>query len=207
MFRGVIVVSFDYRLGPIVEAMFPEGVIPRDAVWNFALDIWMSIFSREVTEDSNQKVYGDLGRLAIISFCENSENYALIALFDDGDGGAVWQLKDALKEVMSRAVEALKKGSRSIDVARSVYDDINGLIAGPRKFPVEVYERFREIYDALGKVLSVLNEVKDDEVKGKLLSTVSELTDKISDLALNLALTWGDRDIISAILRRSEGKS
>ncbi|MEM3750736.1 MAG: hypothetical protein QXO59_07965, partial [Candidatus Jordarchaeales archaeon] len=62
-------------------------------------------------------------------------------------------------------------------------------------------------YDALGKVLSVLNEVKDDEVKGKLLSTVSELTDKISDLALNLALTWGDRDIISAILRRSEGKS
>ncbi|MBS7247035.1 MAG: hypothetical protein QXN15_04180 [Candidatus Jordarchaeales archaeon] len=207
MFRGVIVVSFDYRLGPIVEAMFPEGVIPRDAVWNFALDIWMSIFSREVTEDSNQKVYGDLGRLAIISFCENSENYALIALFDDGDGGAVWQLKDALKEVMSRAVEALKKGSRSIDVARSVYDDINGLIAGPRKFPVEVYERFREIYDALGKVLSVLNEVKDDEVKGKLLSTVSELTDKISDLALNLALTWGDRDIISAILRRAEGKS
>ncbi|MEM3512417.1 MAG: hypothetical protein QXY80_07170, partial [Candidatus Jordarchaeales archaeon] len=140
MFRGVIVVSFDYRLGPIVEAMFPEGVIPGDAVWNFALDIWMSIFSREVTEDSNQKVYGDLGRLAIISFCENSENYALIALFDDGDGGAVWQLKDALKEVMSRAVEALKKGSRSIDVARSVYDDINGLIAGPRKFPVEVYE-------------------------------------------------------------------
>jgi len=207
LFRGVIVVSFDYRLGPIVEAMFPEGVIPRDAVWNFALDIWMSIFSREVTEDSNQKVYGDLGRLAIISFCENSENYALIALFDDGDGGAVWQLKDALKEVMSRAVEALKKGSRSIDVARSVYDDINGLIAGPRKFPVEVYERFREIYDALGKVLSVLNEVKDDEVKGKLLSTVSELTDKISDLALNLALTWGDRDIISAILRRAEGKS
>lgn len=205
MFRGVVVVGFDYRIGPVVEAMFPEGVVPRDSVWNLALDVWMSIFSREITEDSNQKAYGDYGRLAVISFCENGENYALVALFDDDDGGVVWQIKDALKEVMDRAVEKLKKGGRSFDVARSVYEEINGLVAGPRRFPVEVYDGFKRIYDMLGKVLNALNEVKDEEVKGRLVGVVSELADSISDLALNLALTWGDRNIISAILRKSGG--
>lgn len=206
MFRGVIVISFDYRLGPVVEAMFPEGVVSRDNVWNLALDVWMSIFSREITDESDQKVYGDLGKLALVSFCENNENYALVALFDEDDGSTIWQLRDALKEVMGRGVEKLRKGGRSFDVARSVYDEVNGLVAGPRKFPSEVYEGFKAVYDALGEVLKIISDVKEEEVKGRLVGAVSDLTDRISDLALNLALTWGDRDIINAILRRAEGK-
>ncbi len=200
-------VAFDYRLGPVIEAMFPEGVVPKDDAWNLALDVWMSIFSGEISENSNQKVYGELGKLAFISFYENGESYALLALFDDGDGGLVWQLRDELKGIMNRGLEKLRRGGRSIDVAQSLYEEVNGLVVGPRKFPGEVYENFKSIYDVLGEVLKAVNEVGDEEVKGKLVVKLSELTDRISDLALNLALTWGDRDIISAILRRSEGKS
>ncbi|MHA1631655.1 MAG: hypothetical protein ACTSXC_02430 [Candidatus Freyarchaeota archaeon] len=204
MFRGVAVVSFDYRLGPVVEAVFPEGIIPGDKMWDISLDVWMSIFSRKITEENNQKVYGELGKLAYVRFCENNVNYALLALFDSDDGGLVWQLKDELEEVLNRGIEKLKKGVDSHSIARELYDQINGLVVGPKKFPSEVYESFKAVYDALSGVLKIVDEVGEAEVKEKLIKATAELTDKISDLALNLALTWGDREIISAILRRAE---
>ncbi|MEM1658212.1 MAG: hypothetical protein QXX87_04090 [Candidatus Jordarchaeales archaeon] len=205
MFRGVVVVSFDYKLGPIVEATFPEGVVPKESLWDLAVDVWMSIFSGEITEDSNQKIYGNLGRLAFISFCENSENYAVIALFDESDGGTVWQFKDTLKEVIGRAVENLRKGTRSTDVARTVYEEINGIIAGPRKLPIEVYNDVTRMYDALGNILKLVNEVKESDVKNKLITAVAELSDRIADLVLNLASLWGDREIINSLIRKAEG--
>jgi len=207
MLKGVFLVRFDYRLGPIAEAIFPEGFIPRERLWNMALDIWVRSGAKDLSEAKGctQALFHDLGMVAFIYFGEvgKDKHYALAAFFDSKKTNQTWHMLEDVKEILKDGINRLKNNVPPERVVEDVYNFIGNLVA-KRMFvrvPAHVFIMFRDLFNSLSSLIDIISNL-DEKSKELILPTLEAHVERLAELALFLGGREVVRDLIRSVMEK-----
>ncbi|MHA1583391.1 MAG: hypothetical protein ACTSYM_12965 [Candidatus Baldrarchaeia archaeon] len=207
MLKGVLLVRFDYKLGPVAEAMFPEGFIPRERLWNAALDVWVSSGAKDLSEAKGctQALFHDLGMIACIYFgeVEKTEYYAIAAFFDSKKSDQAWHMLREVEEILKDGINKLRDNMPPDIVAENIYYFIGNLIAKKRfaKAPAHVIVMFRDLFSTLSALIDIIS-VLDEKSKRLLLPIVEAHIERLAELALFLGGREVVRDLIRSVMEK-----
>lgn len=209
MLKGSLLVRFDYKLGPVAEAMFPEGFIPREKLWNIALDVWVSSGAKDLSEAKGcvQTLFPDLSMISCIFFGKTKgiEHYALAVFFDSKSGGneRIWQMQKAVEEILKNGLNRLEDGISPEVVVKEIYYNVGNLLVKKRvsEVPVYVYDMFRNVFDTLSELIDVVTSL-DNRFKSMMLSVLERHVERLAELALFLGGRKAVRELVKKVMEK-----
>jgi len=207
MLKGVLLVKFDYKLGPIAEAMFPEGFIPHERLWNVALDVWTSSGAKDLSEAKGctQALFHDLGMVACTYFGEAKEvgHYALTVFFDSKSSDQTWHMLKDIEEILKNGINELGNNVPPDLVVKNVYNFVGNLIAKKKisKAPIHVFIMFRNLFSTLSMLIDIVS-VLDEKSKRTILPILEAHVERLAELALFLGGREIVRDLIRSIMEK-----
>ncbi|MHA1721698.1 MAG: hypothetical protein ACTSXW_01340 [Candidatus Baldrarchaeia archaeon] len=202
MLKGVLLVKFDYKLGPIAEAMFPEGFIPHEKLWNVALDVWTSSGAKDLSEAKGctQALFHNLGMIACTYFGEAEKvgHYALTVFFDSKSGDQTWHMLKEIENILKNGINDLGNNVPPDLVVKNVYNFVGDLIAKRKvlKAPTHVFIMFRDLFSTLSMLIDIVS-ILDENSKRMILPTLEVHVERLAELALFL----GGRDVVRDLIR------
>ena len=121
-----MLLKFDYAVGPLVEKIFPQGIVPEELLWSLALDVWMTMGSRSMEKGYSTIVFlRDVGMFTcLVSGGQSEVPYAMAAFFDPEGINRFWELKDEVIKILLEHIERVQKGEDAEKVVREAYDAI-----------------------------------------------------------------------------------
>jgi len=209
MIKGALLVKFDYKLGPVAEVMFPEGFIPREKLWNIALDVWVSSGAKDLSEAKGcvQTLFLDLGMMACIFFGKTKEveHYALAVFFESKSESneQIWQMQNAIEEILKNGLNKLGDGTPPKVVVKEVYYNVGNLVAKKRvlEAPMYVYDMFRSVFNTLSELIEVVTNL-DNELKNMILPILERHTERLAELALFLGGRKAIRELVKKVMEK-----
>jgi hypothetical protein len=209
MLKGVLLIKFDYKLGPIAEAMFPEGFIPREKLWNMALDVWVSSGAKDLSEAEGcvQTLFPDLGMIACIFFGKTKEveHYALAVFFESKSKSneQIWQMQNTVEEILKNGLNKLGNGASPEIVVKEVYYNVGNLIAKRRvsDAPMYVYDMFRSVFDTLSELIDLVTSL-DTQSKDIIMPVLERHVERLAELALFLGGRKAVRELVKKVMEK-----
>jgi len=179
--RGVMLLKFDYALGPLVEKIFPQGIVHEELLWNLALDMWMTMGSRSMERGYSTIVFlRDIGMFTcLVSGGQSEAPYAMAAFFDPEGINGFWGIKDKVINILLEYIEKVQRGEDAEKVVREVYDSIVKVTLSPVKAGVSG----DFLYETASFIVKLASHVQmtgkwSDELRALLKNYVERLAEE-----------------------------
>ncbi|MEM3664905.1 MAG: hypothetical protein QXW47_08610 [Candidatus Jordarchaeales archaeon] len=194
--RGVMLLKFDYVVGPLVEKIFPKGIINEELLWNIALDMWMTMGSKSMEKGYSTIVFlRDFGMFAcLVSGGYDEAPYAMAALFDPEGVSGFWSIKEEVISVLLDHIERVKRGEDAEKVVREAYDTIVKTTLGLTR--AEASSSFlHETVDFITRLVSHVQ--KAGKLGGELKALLKNYVERLADEASRA----GADEVLKGILK------
>lgn len=187
--RGIVLLRFDYVIGPVMEELFPRGFIPEELTWNLALDMWMSMGSKSMEKGYNTIMFlKDVEMFAcLVSGGSGEAPYVMAAFFDPGSMSGLWNIKDEVTGVLLGHIERVQRGERAEQVVREAYDAVVNAIANSRRSSEAFLEETVDFVSRLTDAIQGLGK-EADELKVLLEGYVERVADEARMVGAERAL-------------------
>ncbi|MEM1658214.1 MAG: hypothetical protein QXX87_04080 [Candidatus Jordarchaeales archaeon] len=190
--RGVMLIRFDYIVGPLVEKIFPHGIIPEELLWNLALDVWMSMGTKSMEEGYSTTVFlKDINMFACLvsGGSGGGTPYVMAALFNPEGMGSFWSVRDKVAGALLEHIKRIRRGEDVEKVVTEAYDAVVKTTLGP----VNVGISSTFLHDTAKFVAKLVFHVQstgkwDNELREMLRSYVERLADEASKTSNNEVL-------------------
>nr|MDO8061943.1 hypothetical protein [Candidatus Freyrarchaeum guaymaensis] len=199
--RGIMLIRFDYALGPVAEELFPKNFIPNELLWSMSLDIWMTLGTKSMEKGYNTIVFlRDVGMFAYVvsggSRGEEETPYIITAFFEPKDIGVVWNVKDEILRVLSGKLSSIRDGKESENAVREAYDEITRILASGRLAIEEYVDTFME--QTVEFVLKLIKQVSNlsKEVADRLKPLLREYV----TVLVRTASKIGSKKVVESVL-------
>lgn len=182
--HGVMLIKFDYIVGPLVEKVFPHGIIPEELLWSLALDIWMSMGTKSMEESYSTIVFlKDINMFAYLvsGGSGGGTPYIMVAFFNPEGMSGFWSVREKVAGIL---LEHIKKVRRGEDVEKVVTEAYDALIKNVLS-PVSTESSSSFLHDTAKFVAKLVLHVQstgkwDSELRELLRSYVERLASEAS---------------------------
>ncbi|MHA1595208.1 MAG: hypothetical protein ACTSXJ_09110 [Candidatus Baldrarchaeia archaeon] len=127
--KGILTLSIDPSLGPLLEDSFPYGFTSSPLILSALLELfrWMSLMLKEAADEHFKYFYlEDFGIIGMIFiFKEDAEKWlSIIALFNSDASTVIWKKREKIIKSLRSAMKMLARGEPRSKVLERLYDEL-----------------------------------------------------------------------------------
>lgn len=202
MLKGVLLVRFDSKLGPIPEGMFPQDFIDRSKVPEITMQIWANL-PKAGSSGCTLVHFSKINLFGCLLYDEDSNlgSYCIASFFDSDAVAKIWGRFEDIKKLMEIINGKIKERLPVQTALQELYKNIMKIITRPVISGVlkdNIYSTFKEVFENLVHLISTIRNIKDEDTKKKLIKEVENLSESL----LTLSILWGGREIATLLIRR-----
>jgi len=200
--KGVLLVRFDSKLGPIPEGMFPQDFIDRNKIPEITMQIWANL----PKAGGNGYTLVNFNKINLFGFLLYDEDgnlgpYCIASFFDSDAVAEIWGRFEDIKKLMEIINNKIKEKLPVQVALQELYENIMKIITRPIISGVlkdNVYSTFKEVFENLAYLISTIKNIKDEDIKKKMIEKVKNLSENL----LTLSILWGGREIATLLIKR-----
>ena len=202
MLRGVLLIRFNTKLGPVPEGMVPHDFIDKSKIPEISMQIWANY--PKTNESGFTMVHLNKVNLFGCLLYDNEDrlgSYCLASFFDSNTVDEVWDKLEDVKKLMEITNKKIKESMLIQEALQELYENIMKITAKQMVGKVlsdNVYSTFKDVFENMSKLISTIKNIQNSDLKEKLLQEV----EKLSESLLTLSILWGGREIATLLIHR-----
>jgi len=203
MLRGVLLVRFNTKLGPVPEGMIPHDFIDKSKMSEIFMQIWAN-YPKSGESQFTMVQFNKVNLFGCLLYDDdNLGSYCIASFFDSDAVDEIWEKLEDIKKLMESTNRKIKENMIAQAALQELYENIMKITAKPtigvsKALADNIYSVFKDVFENMSKLLSVIKNIKDGDLKGKLLQEV----EKLSESLLTLSMLWGGREIATLLIHR-----
>jgi len=202
MLKGVLLVRFDSKLGPIPEGMFPHDFIDKSKIPEISMQIWANY--PRTDESGFTMVHFNRVNLFGCLLYDNDEklgSYSIVSFFEPSAVNEIWGKFEDIKKLIEIVNKKIKEDLNIQVALQELYENLMKITAKPIVSEVledDVYSVFKDVFENISGLISTIKNISDDDLKERLLQEA----EKLSESLLTLSILWGGREIATLLIHR-----
>lgn len=202
MLKGVLLVCFDSKLGPIPEGMFPHDFIDKSKIPEISMQIWANY--PRTDESGFTMVHFNRVNLFGCLLYDNDEklgSYSIVSFFEPNAVNEIWGKFEDIKKLMEIVNKKIKEDLNIQVALQELYKNLMKITEKPIVSEVlgdDVYSVFKDVFENMSGLISTIKNINDDDLKERLLQEA----EKLSESLLTLSILWGGREIATLLIHR-----
>lgn len=202
MLKGVLLVRFDSKLGPIPEGMFPHDFIDKSKIPEISMQIWANY--PRTDESGFTMVHFNRVNLFGCLLYDNDEklgSYSIVSFFEPNAVNEIWGKFEDIKKLMEIVNKKIKEDLNIQVALQELYKNLMKITEKPIVSEVlgdDVYSVFKDVFENMSGLISTIKNINDDDLKERLLQEA----EKLSESLLTLSILWGGREIATLLIHR-----
>lgn len=202
MLKGVLLICFDSKLGPIPEGMFPHDFVDKSKIPEISMQIWANL-PKTTGMGYTMVHFNKINLFGCLLYNEDNKlgSYCIVSFFEPDSVNEIWEKLEDIKKLMEIANKKIKENMSIQAALQELYEDVMKIIAKPVVSEVlkdNVYSAFKEVFENLVRLISTIKSMKDENIKRKIIEEVESLSESL----LTLSILWGGREIATLLIQR-----